>query len=95
MVSKRIRAGKATIEAVEMRLGARNLVVLRGSKGYVMCGYLNLDAAGKFNEAAIKITGVATIRQALRAKVSSCTPAAKRLGVYKGQAVKDALKIVA
>lgn len=60
-----------------------------------MCGYLNLKAAGKFKDAAVMITGVSTIREALSSKVSSCTLPAGKLGVYAGQPVKEVLKIIA
>lgn len=78
-----------------MELGCRNLIVLKGTKGYVMCGYLNLNAAKKFKDVAVKITGVATIEQAYKACVSCCTPAARGLGIYKGQPIKEVLKIIA
>lgn len=78
-----------------MSLGNKNLVVLKGTQGYVMCGYLDLSAADKFNDAAVRITGVSNIREALNASVSSCSVAAKQLGIYAGQPIKDVLKIIA
>jgi len=92
---KRIKAGKKYIETFLIRLAAKNLILLRGSKGYLMCGYLNLKAAQKFGDAAIKITGVSSIEEALKAKVHSLTSAAKKLGIHKGQPVKEALSIIA
>ena len=82
------------IEAVFIPLGAKNLIILKGAKGYIMCGYLNLQAANKFNDVAAKITGVSTIEDAIKARVCSCTRAAKRIGIYKGQRVKETLKII-
>lgn len=93
--SKKIKTGKKCIDAFLIRLAAKNLILLRGSKGYLMCGYLNLKAAQKFGDAAIKITGVSSIEEALRAKVHSLTSAAKKLGIHKGQPVKEALSIIA
>lgn len=78
-----------------MNLGSKNLIVLRGSKGYVMCGYLNLVIADKFKDAAVKITGVSNIEEACKTGVSSCTSVARRMGIYKGQSVKEVLKIIA
>jgi len=68
---------------------------LRGSKGYIMCGYLNLKVAEKFKDPAAKITGVSSIQGDLRSRIHSCTRPAKRLGINKGQPVKDALAIIA
>jgi uncharacterized protein YunC (DUF1805 family) len=92
---KNIKIGKGRVEAILFSLTGKNLIVLRGSKGYVMCGYLNLRAAEKFKDVAVKITGVSTIDEALEATVNSCTSAAKKLGIYKGQKIKEVLRIIA
>ena len=92
---KKIKVGKNSIEAILFSLASKNLIVLRGKKGYIMCGYLNLKIAEKFKEVAVKITGVSTIRDALKAQVHSATRQANSLGIYKGQAVKEVLKIIA
>lgn len=94
-VSSRIKIGKKSIQAFLFKLGEKNLIVLRGKKGYVMCGYLNLGVANKFKDVAVKIVGVSTIKDSLRTKVHSATSRAKRLGIYKGQPIKDVLKIIA
>ena len=78
-----------------MKLASKNLIVLRGSKGYIMCGYLNLQAAEKFKDAAVKIKGISTIKEALRTNVFACTSQARKLGIYKGQLIKEVLKIIA
>jgi len=95
MVVKKIKAAGKYIQAVLIPLCGKNLIILKGAKGYIMCGYLNLKAAAKFNDAAAKITGVSSIKEALNTKIHSLSPAAVRLGLYKGQPVKDALKIIA
>lgn len=92
---KKIKIGKKCIEAVVIKLLSKNLILLRGSKGYVMCGYLNLKVAEKFNDAAVKIVGVKTIKDALEAKVHSCTSVARKLGISKNQPIKEALRIIA
>jgi len=93
--SKTIKAAGKNIRSFLLKLGRKNLIVLLGSRGYVMCGYLNLKAADKFGDLAVKITGVSNIREALRARVHSLSRAAKRAGIKKGQAIKDVLKIIA
>ncbi len=92
---KRIKTGKRYIEAVCIRLLSKNFILLKGRKGYIMCGYLDLKAARKFKDAAIKVVGVSSIEDALNTAVHSCTPQARKLGIYKGQAIKDVLKIIA
>ncbi len=92
---KKIRVGKKYIEAINVNLCSKNLILLKGSRGYIMCGYLNLKVAEKFKDVAAKITGVSTIQQALKAKVHSCTSEAKKLGISSGQPIKEVLKIIA
>jgi uncharacterized protein YunC (DUF1805 family) len=92
---KKIKAGTKHIQALAMTLSSQNLVLLRGEKGYVMCGYLNLKVANKFKDVAAKIVGVSTIEDALKAKVASCTYPALKIGIHKGQPIKDVLKIIA
>lgn len=89
-----IKIGRKYIEAVSLKLLSKNLILLRGTKGYVMCGYLNLKAAEKFKDVAVKITGVSTIEEALEAVVHSCSRQAKKLGIYKSQPIRETLKII-
>jgi uncharacterized protein YunC (DUF1805 family) len=95
MEYRKIKCGRKYIEAFCIGLMSKNLILLLGSKGYVMCGYLNMRSAAKFKDLAVKITGVSTINESLRATVNSCTCAAKKLGIYKGQPIRQALKIIA
>jgi len=94
MITKKIKIGKKYISIISLKLGSKNLIVLSGSRGYVMCGYLNLNVAEKFNDLAIKITGVSSIQEALKAKVVGLTSAARKNGIFKGQVIKDVLKII-
>lgn len=91
---KKIKIGNKYIEALSIELLSKYFVLLRGSKGYVMCGYLNLTAAEKFNDVAVKITGVSTIEDAFQATVHSCTSSARKLGIHKGQPIKEVLEII-
>lgn len=92
---KKITIGRKYVEAFLISLQSKNLILLRGSRGYVMCGYLNLKAAERFKDAAIKVTGVSTIQEALNASVHSRTSPARKLGILKGQPIKEVLKIIA
>jgi len=90
-----IRLKKASIEAWCLPLLEKNLIVLKGAKGYIMCGYLDMQAAEKCNDLAAQIKGVSTIAHALRARLCACTSKARAQGLYEGQAVKDALRVIA
>lgn len=60
-----------------------------------MCGYLDLKAAEKFGDVAMKIKGVSTIKQAIETTVHSCTSQALKLGISKGQPIAVVLKLIA
>ena len=95
MNSRKILIGKRPVEALAMKLQRKTLVLLRGSKGYVMCSYLNLRVAEKFKDAAVKVVGVSSIEEALSSTVHSCTSSARKLGIRKGQSIKEILPLIA
>lgn len=95
LVSRKIKVGQKQILAALIKLTSNNLILLKGKKGYVMCGYLNMTAANRFGDVAVKITGVSTIKQALDAKAVSTSVAAKKIGIKRNQRIKDILKIIA
>jgi uncharacterized protein YunC (DUF1805 family) len=91
---KKIKIGKKYIDAFLIKLLTKNLILLKGAKGYIMCGYLDLAVAEKFGDAAVRITGVSTIAEALNTTVSSCTTHAQKIGIKEGQLIKEVLKII-
>jgi len=60
-----------------------------------MCGYLDIKVADKFGDAAVRITGVSTVKEALNSKVHACSKQASRLGIYAGQPIKDVIRLIA
>ena len=87
-----LQINDTTIQGLELPLpGGNVLVAAVGPKGYVMCGYLNRQAAEKFNDAAAIVRGVKTVEDLLAATVCEVTPAAEALGVYPGMAGREAL----
>ena len=64
---------------LKIEMGTAPLVLLKGEKGFVMCGYLNLEAAEKLNDIAVRVTGVKDLESLLNAKVAGVTSGAKTL----------------
>ncbi len=79
---------------IRVSLPNANLILLLGKKGFVMCGYLNLEAAEKLGDAAAIVTGVSTIEEALNADVKKVTSKARELGVREGMSGEEALKLL-
>jgi uncharacterized protein YunC (DUF1805 family) len=67
------------------------LILIKGDKGFVMCGYLNIDVAEKLSAAAAIVSGVKSFEDVLNAEIKSSTSKAKKLGVLPGKIVKDVI----
>lgn len=67
------------------------LILIKGDKGFVMCGYLNLEVAKKLNAAAAIVSGVNSFDDVLNAEIKAATKNAIELGVIPGRKVKDVI----
>ncbi|MDI6805107.1 MAG: DUF1805 domain-containing protein [Candidatus Bathyarchaeia archaeon] len=68
------------------------LLLIIADKGFVMCGFLNVDAAERLGVAAAMVSGVKTFEDVLNAEVKAATSKAKDLGVKPGMRGIEALK---
>ncbi len=80
--------------AVRVSLAAP-LLLIRGSKGFLGCGYFSLEALDKIGDAAAIVKGVKDFDQMLSAKVAVVSEKAKALGVAEGMSGKEALLLMA
>jgi uncharacterized protein YunC (DUF1805 family) len=76
---------------VEVALPKAPLVLASGKDGFVMCGYLNIEAADKLGVAAAMVRGVSTVDDLLKAPVQAVSNAAAEKGVVAGMTGRDAL----
>lgn len=68
------------------------LLLMVAEKGFVMCGFLNIEAAEKLGVAAAMVSGVKTFEDVLNAQVKAATTKAKNSGVETGMKGSEALK---
>jgi uncharacterized protein YunC (DUF1805 family) len=68
------------------------LLVMNAEKGFVMCGFLNIDAAERLGVAAAMVSGVKTFEDVLTAQIKAVTSKAKGFGVEAGMKGSEALK---
>ena len=68
------------------------LLLVVAEKGFVMCGFLNVEAAEKLDVAAAVVSGVKSFEDVLNAQVKAVTAKAKNLGVNVGMKGIDALE---
>ena len=71
--------------------GGPNLLLIKGEKGFVMCGYLSSEVAERVGLTAAIVSGVNTFEDVLNAKIKFATSKAKELGVQPGMVVKKVL----
>jgi uncharacterized protein YunC (DUF1805 family) len=84
-----LKKGEATGYCIN--LGKAPLLIIQAKNGYVMCGYLNMNAANKIGDIAGKVTGVKTFDDMLDANVVEVSENAKLAGLSQGMSVKDFL----
>ncbi|MEM3609105.1 MAG: DUF1805 domain-containing protein [Candidatus Bathyarchaeia archaeon] len=70
------------------------LLLIIANKGFVMCGFLNMDVAEKLGAPAAMVSGVKTFEDVLGAEVKAVTSKAKTLGVKAGMKGAEALKLM-
>lgn len=69
------------------------LLAIIGRTGFVMCGFLNAEAAEKFNVAAAIVSGVKNFEDVLEAEIKTATSKARSMGVKLGMTGKEAIKM--
>jgi uncharacterized protein YunC (DUF1805 family) len=68
------------------------LLLMVAEKGFVMCGFLNIDAAEKLGVSAALVSGVKSFEDVLNGEVKAATTKAKNLGVEARIKGSEALK---
>jgi uncharacterized protein YunC (DUF1805 family) len=75
--------------------GLPPLLLVKGDKGFVMCGYLNIDVAERLGAAAAVVSGVSSFDDVLNAEIRSATTKAKALGLEPGKVVRNVIGALA
>jgi len=70
------------------------LVMIIGQTGFIMCGFLNMEAAEKLNVVAATVSGVKNFDDVLEAEVKAVTSKAERKGIKVGMKGRDAVKLL-
>ena len=71
--------------------GGPPLILIKGEKGFVMCGYLSAEVAERVGLAAAIVSGVKSFEDVLNAEIKVATSKAKELGVQPGMIVKEVI----
>lgn len=92
MIVEQIELEKGTALGVGIELEKAPILVVKGKKGFLMCGYLNIKIAEKLGDAAARVTGVGTFEEMLRAEVAEVTEKARCLGIKEDITGREALE---
>jgi len=80
---------KATLE------GLPPLILIKGGKGFVMCGYLNIEVAERLGAVAAVVSGVKSFDDVLNAEIKTATSKAKALGLKPDKIVRTVIGKIA
>ncbi|MCK4478803.1 DUF1805 domain-containing protein [Candidatus Bathyarchaeota archaeon] len=70
------------------------LVAVIGDKGFVMCGFLNVDVAERLGVTAAMVSGVKTFDDMLDAEIKAVTSEAEMKGIRQGMKGREAVKLL-
>ena len=80
-----------SLDAVAFPTEHSVVLMIRGKKGLLGCGYLSVTTADKTGDAVAIVTGVKNYDDMLKAEVKAVSAAAAALGVAIGMNGKEAL----
>lgn len=91
MNKKLIRLEKGTVEGYQIDLENAPLLLILAKKGFIMCGYLNIETANTLGDIAGKVTGVKTFQDMLEAKIVELSQKATQAGFREGMSARTFL----
>jgi uncharacterized protein YunC (DUF1805 family) len=90
-----LKVGEKTCLGVRIELPeSPPLLLVMADKGFVMCGFLNVDAAEKLGVVAAMVSGVKSFEDVLNANVKAVTSKAETFGVRIGMKGAEALTLM-
>jgi uncharacterized protein YunC (DUF1805 family) len=89
-----IKIGEEVYTGLKVETKPAPVVIINGNKGFLMCGYLNMEAADKSGAIAVSISGVNSFDDLLNKEVTKISAKARELGVREGMKGREALKFL-
>ncbi|MDD9898746.1 MAG: DUF1805 domain-containing protein [Candidatus Melainabacteria bacterium] len=88
----RVEVDGISFEASTIPSSKANILLIKGEKGFLGCGYFDIATAEILGEAVAIVTGVETYQDMLDAEVVRFSTAAGELGVEVGMTGAQALR---
>lgn len=70
------------------------LILVIAKRGFLMCGYMSRETAGKLRTPVAIVSGVSTVEEALNAEVGWVNEAAEERGIRVGMRGSEAVKLM-
>ena len=88
------------VEGVQTKWSGFNILIVTGSKGFLACPAIDVDACGGYGVAAALVESTAdnpigTLERFADRKVTKVNDAAKGLGIETGMDVREAFELIA
>lgn len=92
---EKLSLGANEFEAYRIPTVNSAILFIKGTKGFLACGYFNIETAEKLGESVAIVTGVKNFDDMLRAEVRKISTAAASAGVKPGMSGLEALELMA
>ena len=69
-------------------------LLIKGSKGSLSCGYLDINTAEMLDESICIVSGVNNFDDMMSSEVIKLTTSAKKLGIYKGMLGSEVISLI-
>ena len=93
---EKIKIDDKTVLGLKVELpNSPPLLLMVGEKGFIMCGYLNVEVAERLQVAAAMVSGVKSFQDVLEAEIKAATSKAREMGINLGMKGREALKKLA
>ncbi|RLG80831.1 MAG: DUF1805 domain-containing protein [Thermoprotei archaeon] len=87
-----LRVNGKSLVGIKVELpNAPPLLVVKGEKGFVMCGYLNMHVVEELGVLAAIVKGISSIDELLEKEIAESTSKAREHGIFPGAKVKQIL----
>jgi len=85
----KIRVDNKSFLGVRIEMPNAPLLLIKGEKGFAMCGYLNPATAEKLGDVAVIVSGVRTFEDMLNSNIKWVSSKARELGVQEGNVLRE------
>lgn len=72
---------------------SKNLLIIKGSKGFLACAYMNVETANKLGEACVLVTGVSEFEDMFNKYPIAISEKAKEMGVTEQMTGEEVLEL--